>query len=103
MSENLVGRTDTPNRELDHATMLLQAQRDVDIGLDIQDVLARVLRIAVNAVGARDGTLLLLDDGGTLCFRARFGRSLPAGKPERCFRLGEGVAGHVLETGMPYI
>jgi GAF domain-containing protein len=86
-----------------YADVLQQARQDMDDALDLQDVLDKTLRRAVESVGARDGTLMLVNEDGKLCFRARFGRSLPEGKVQRSFGSGEGVAGWVLESGAPYI
>ena len=80
-----------------------QIQQDIDTAIDLQEVLNRLLRWAVELVGARDGSLMLIDEKDVLCFRARFGRSLPEGKVERTFKPGEGIAGWVVQNGQPYI
>lgn len=89
--------------ERKYSSLLEQIQQDVDTAIDLQEVLNRILRRAVELVGARDGTLMLTDETGELHFRARFGGSLPADKVERTFKPGEGVAGWVVQNHRPYI
>ena len=90
-------------RKLRYSEVLRQIQEDIDSAIDLQEVLDKILRRAVELVGARDGSLMLMDEKGELRFRARFGRSLPEGKIERTFKLGEGIAGWVVQNVKPYI
>ena len=89
--------------KLKYSEILQQIQQDIDTAIDVQEVLDRILRRAVELVGARDGSLMLMDEKGELSFRARLGRSLPEGKVERTFKPGEGVAGWVVQNRRPYI
>lgn len=98
-----VKRLGAAESELRYAGLLDQIQEEIDSAINLQDILDIILRRAVELVSARDGTLMLLDEEEELRFRARFGDSLPAGKPERTFKPGEGVAGWVMQNRKPYI
>ena len=98
-----VRRYQVMERKLRYSDVLQQIQQDVDTAVDLQEVLDRILQRAVELVGARDGTLMLLDENNELHFLTRYGASLPEDKAERTFKLGEGVAGWVAENGKPYI
>jgi hypothetical protein len=52
-----------------------QIQQDIDAAFDLQEVLNRLLRWAVKLVGARDGSLMLIDEKDKLCFRAPYQRA----------------------------
>jgi GAF domain-containing protein len=89
--------------KVEYYELLQSVQKDVETAVDLDAVLDKILQRAVHSVGARDGTLMLLDEAGELRFRGRYGRSLPAGSIERSFKRGEGIAGWVLQSGEPYI
>ena len=89
--------------ELWYAQILQDVQRDVDTAQTLQEVLDRVVTRAIELVGARDGTLMLVNQAGELSFEARSGNSLPVGKIEHTFKSGEGVAGWVLKNQAPYV
>ena len=46
---------------------------------------------------------MLVDEHGELCFRARYGETLPEDKTARIFKPGEGIAGWVLQNRMPHV
>ncbi|MBI4786734.1 MAG: GAF domain-containing protein [Chloroflexi bacterium] len=96
-------RYQTTGKSERYYEVLEQVQQDIDTAISVDQVLDRILRWAVRLVQARDGTLMLLDENGELRFRARFGRSLPEGKTERTFKLGEGIAGWVAQNRKPYV
>lgn len=98
-----IKRYQAAERKLKYSEVLKQIQEDIDTAIDLDEVLNRILRRAVELVGVRDGSLMLMDEKGELRFRARFGRSLPEGEVEWTFKPGEGVAGWVVQSGRPYI
>jgi GAF domain-containing protein len=83
-------------REAEHVLRL-----DTALGLD--EALNTILRQAVDLVGAKDGSLMLVDDTGELGFRARVGGLFPPGKTPRTLKVGGGIAGRVAQTREPYI
>ena len=90
-------------RKLRYSEILQKMQEDIDAAIGLQQVLDTILRRAVELVGARDGSLMLIDEEDKLRFRARVGGLFPKGKEERCFMLGEGIAGQVAQNCKPYV
>ena len=89
--------------KLKHSEILQQIQQDIDSAVGLQEVLDRILRRAVELVGTRDGSLMLMDEEGKLCFRARVGELFPEDKEKRGFEVGEGIAGWVALNRKPCI
>lgn len=87
--------------EIERFEKLQAIQDDIDTAIDMQAVLDRILQGAVELVNARDGSLMLIEQG-ELHFRSRHGNS-SADKLERTFKRGEGIAGRVLATRRPYV
>lgn len=93
-------------RALVYSERLQQIQQDMDTAINLDDVLDRIIRRAVESVGARDGSMMLLQEDGTLHFRARVGGLFPLDKEVRTFVLGapdEGIAGWVARNRKPYV
>ncbi len=96
----------TAERALGYSELLQHIQKDVDAAVDLQEVLDRILQRAVDLVGARDGSLMLMEEDGRLHFRARVGGLVPVDKAERTFTPGapdEGIAGWVARNREPYV
>lgn len=97
-------RTKELAEEKERIETLYAIGRELSTSLDLNQVLEKTLLLVTKAVGARYGSIMLLDrSSGNLVYRARLGgRSpLPAdGKPTP-FRPGLGVAGWVLESHEP--
>lgn len=92
-------------RGLEHRAELLRTLRGLvrafDFTVDRDELLARLLEIAIAAVGAARGSILLLDAGRCeLSMVAAVGID-PALWPLIRPRLGEGIAGRVAQTGRP--
>jgi len=101
-----IRKHEAAERALGYSELLQQVQQDVDAAIDLQDVLGRILRRAVDLVEARDGSLMLMEEDGKLHFRARFGYPFPVDKEERTFTPGtpdEGIAGWVARNRKPYV
>ena len=93
-------------RKLRYSEILKQIQQDIDSAVGVQEVLDKILQRAVNLVGARDGSLMLIEEDGKLHFRARVGGLFPGDKTERTFTPGapdEGIAGWVVRNCKPYV
>ncbi len=89
--------------KLRYSEVFRDIQEDIDTAIDLQEVLDKVISRAVESVGARDGSLMLIDEKNELRFRARHGRSLATEEKKRTFKLGEGIAGWVAQEGKLYI
>jgi len=87
--------------EIERFEKLQGIQDDIDTAIDMQAVLDRILRGAVELVDARDGSLMLVEQD-ELHFRSRHGDS-SAEKLERTFKRGEGIAGRVFATRRPHV
>ena len=93
-------------RALGYSDLLQQIQKDVDAAINLQEVLDRILQRAVDLVGARDGSLMLMEEDGKLHFHARVGGLFPEDKAKRTFMPGapdEGIAGWVVRNRKPYV
>jgi PAS domain S-box-containing protein len=86
--------------ERDRADFLYRVTQEMTSTLDLERVLNRTLARVSQALGVRQGSILLLDpETGYLVYRVALGRptALPrGGKPTR-YRRGVGLAGWVLE------
>lgn len=79
----------------------LQISEIASSSAPLADAIDAMLRMAVNLLGAQQGSLMLLRDGGRMLeVVASCGVSLPIPGGARV-AVGEGVAGHVLATGHP--
>ena len=93
-------------RKLKYSEILQQIQQDIDTAISLQEVLDRILQRAADLVGARDGSLMLIEEDGKLHFHARVGGLFPEDKAKRTFMPGapdEGIAGWVVRNCTPYV
>jgi len=82
---------------------LEQLSRELDADTDVVGFLGQILSSSLQAVGTRDGSLLLLDEEtGELVFAVVQGEASDALQGFRIPR-GEGIAGWVLEQGQPRV
>ena len=92
--------------ERDRVTMLYRITSELASSLELDRVLNRALALINQAVGVKQGSILLLDtETGYLVYRAALGRkgSLPQKGKVTHFRRGVGLAGWVLEHNAPAI
>jgi PAS domain S-box-containing protein len=92
------------NRELtkerDRVRILLSITNELTTSLDLERILNRALALINQALGVKQGSILLLDpETGYLIYRAALGRAeaLPREGKRTSFRYGEGLAGWVLQ------
>lgn len=86
--------------ERDRVDFLYKVTREMTRTLELEVVLNRTLARVSQALGVRQGSILLLDpESGYLLYRAAIGRAeaLPRGGKPTHFRRGVGLAGWVLE------
>ena len=90
-------------REIQELSLLFEISQALDRSMDIQDVLHPVLETMAKNMGMLRGTLALLDrETGEIYIEMAYG--LSASQQERGrYRLGEGVTGKVVQTGVPAI
>jgi PAS domain S-box-containing protein len=97
---DLEEKTQRLRDERDRADFLYKVTQEMTRTLDLERVLNRTLARVSQALGVRQGSILLLDpETGYLVYRVALGRptALPrGGKPTR-YRRGVGLAGWVLE------
>jgi len=91
--------------EQEHKTLELRALRDVSIAinesLELTETLEQVLERATQLLGARKGSIMLLDDDGealSIAFAHGLSDEVVSGTR---VALGEGIAGEVADTGRP--
>jgi len=105
-SEELARANRELTKERDRVRTLLSITSELTASLDLDRVLNRALALINQAVGVKQGSILLLDpETGYLMYRAALGRTeaLPRGGKRTSFRYGEGLAGWVLEHNEPVI
>jgi signal transduction histidine kinase len=93
-------QTEQLSIERDQLELLYYVAREMTHSLDLDRMLNRSLVRVGNALGVRQGSILLLDpDSGSLIYRAALGRPLvlPKGGKRTRYRRGVGLAGWVLE------
>jgi signal transduction histidine kinase len=86
--------------ERDRVTMLYRITSELASSLEMERVLNRALGLINQAVGVKQGSIMLLDtETGYLVYRAALGREepLPRGGKLTHFRRGVGLAGWVLD------
>ena len=99
-------RTQELAREKERIETLYAIGQELSTSLDLDQVLDKTLRLVSNAVGAKYGSIMLLDRAtDTLVYRARLGgrHPLPPKGKDTPFRPGIGVAGWVLEQRKPVL
>jgi signal transduction histidine kinase len=99
-------QTEQLRAERDRADFLYRVTQEMTRTLDLERVLNRTLARVSQALGVRQGSILLLDpETGYLVYRVALGRAqaLPRGGKPTHFRRGVGLAGWVLEHNEPAI
>jgi len=98
-------RTQELEREKARIETLYAIGQELSTSLDLDQVLVKTLRLVSNAVGAKYGSVMLLDhDTDTLVYRARLGgHPLPPEGKDTPFKPGIGVAGWVLQQRKPVL
>lgn len=92
--------------ERDRVTVLYRIASELVSSLELERVLSRALALINQAVGVKQGSIMLLDtETGHLVYRAALGRKepLPRGGKITHFRRGVGLAGWVLDHDEPAI
>jgi len=106
LEQRIQERTRELAEEKERAQALYAIARELSASLDINRVLGRVLTKVSEAVGAKQGSVLLLDRASdTLIRRAVLGRDKPLSQDGEVtpFKPGVGLAGWVLEHVQPVI
>ncbi|MCR4406886.1 MAG: ATP-binding protein [Anaerolineae bacterium] len=99
-SEELANANLELTKERDRVRTLLSITTELTASLDLERVLNRALALINQAIGVKQGSILLLDpETGYLVYRAALGRAeaLPREGKRTSFRYGEGLAGWVLQ------
>lgn len=77
---------------------LYETEKAISAATAQHDLLDRLLAISMEHLGAKSGSILVLEeDGGGLCFRAARGEKSEALAPIR-LKSGRGIAGHVAQS-----
>ena len=105
-SEEVANANRNLTKERDRVRILLGITNELTTSLDLERVLNRALALINQAMGVKQGSILLLDpETGYLVYRAALGRpeALPREGKRTSFRYGEGLAGWVLQHNEPAI
>lgn len=101
LEQRVVERTAQLQREQQNTETLLRILTEVSSSLDLDRALNRTLALLNEAIGAEQGTIMLLHaDDGLLHYRAGYGflsRQAVAENRAVTLRVGEGLAGWVVE------
>lgn len=101
LEKRVVERTAELEREKANTETLLRILSEVSASLDLDRALSRTLALLNEAVGAEQGTIMLLQaDDNLLHYRAGYGyltEQTTAERPSFTFKVGEGLAGWVVE------
>jgi nitrate/nitrite-specific signal transduction histidine kinase len=102
LEQRVVERTAQLQREQQNTETLLRILTEVSASLDLDRALNRTLSLLNDAIGAEQGTILLVQaDDNLLHYRAGYGylseRSNPGGRGFT-LKIGEGLAGWVVKT-----
>ena len=93
-------------QERDRVDTLYHIGRQLSASLDLDRVLNEALYLISHTIPITQGAILLLTPGeDRLVYRAALGRRrpLPRGGKETRYKIGVGLAGHILETRQPQI
>ncbi len=90
-------------REIGELTLLLEISRILDRSMDLRDVAGPMLKAIADQMGMLRGTLTLLNkETGQIFIEEAIGLS-PTQLDKGRYRIGEGVTGKVVETGVPAV
>jgi Nif-specific regulatory protein len=93
----------TLQREISELTLLLEISRILDRSMDLRDVAGPMLKAMADLMGMLRGTLSLVDkETGQLSIEEAIGLS-PTQADKGRYRIGEGVTGKVVQTGIPAV
>ena len=100
-------RRKSVDRELNHKVLelstLYEISKIVSSTLDLTEAAASTLKLLSAFLGLNRGALTLVDDAtGELCIRAAYGMT-PEEIRRGKYKIGEGVTGKVVKTGVPII
>ena len=102
LEQRVVERTAELEREKQNTETLMRILTEVSSSLDLDRALNRTLALLNDAIGAEQGTIMLLQtDDNLLHFRAGYGyltRQAVAESRATTLRVGEGLAGWVVEN-----
>jgi GAF domain-containing protein len=99
-------RSSELEREHRRAETLLRISTELVASLDLEQVINRALQLVNDAVGAEQAAIVLLDpETQQLVYRAALEKdsAIPAGGRTLPFRVGEGLAGWVIQQRQPVI
>ncbi|RME86986.1 MAG: GAF domain-containing protein, partial [Anaerolineae bacterium] len=102
LERRVIERTAALEREKRNTEILLGVLSEVTASLDLDRALNRTLALLNEAVGAEQGTIMLLDvEDGKLHYRAGYGYMTRSGKrdEEMALQIGEGLGGWVVQHG----
>jgi len=101
LEQRVVERTAELEQEKANTETLLRILSEVSASLDLDRALSRTLALLNDAVGAEQGTIMLLQaDDNMLHYRAGYGYligKIPTDYKELTLKVGEGLAGWVVE------
>jgi len=90
-------------RELQEMSLLYEISRALDRSIDLHDVVGPVLRAIAKHMGMVRGTITLLNrETGEISIETAYGLSTTQKERGR-YRLGEGVTGKVIQTGLAVV
>lgn len=92
------GRDELQSRMCD-LDALYQVERAVSQSAGQEDLLGQILSIAMERVGARAGSILLAEEGSDSLYFSSVRGERSEGLKSMRLRAGQGIAGHVAETG----
>ncbi len=96
-------KSSTQGQKVLELTTLYEISKLVATNFDLNRVAAATLKLLSDFLGLNRGTLTLLDEAsGELIIRAAYGMTLDEMEKGK-YRIGEGVIGKVVQTGVPMI
>lgn len=105
LEDRVIARTKELAEEKERVEALYAIARELSSSLDLDQVLSKTLRLVTQAVGARHGSVMLIDPQTEyLVTRARLGGDpLPSGGKVTPFKPGFGMAGWVVQKREPVL
>lgn len=101
--EELKNANEELKKRVDELNALYQAGRALSSTDTLEDLLANILSLATKVIGAKTGSIMLLDpDSKNLCIKAAIGLDKEIIMNTR-LELGKGVSGYVAEKGQPLL